>query len=514
MINVRRRGKLNFRLAVHSDATASVAYPYYRLTSAASAPSLLSTPLYNESGATVEGGAAATAAASSSSAAGRRLGSKPRKASKKRKGSKAKRSKKSNAGGAASAEEEEEEEAEEAAVQEGRGGHSQHVGGSDGGNGGVNAGWVQCEKWGTCRRLPLVRSGLSRLTLRLTARGIELYCEGLYLESQPWPDSTSATSTPPTPDTARATAPVPAFGVSVRMAKPPQVRLSGGVGGSGGGASFFRPPKIFYAWRACAERSSSAAAAAATTNLAEAQMTAGSGGRRTLTHSCAADVISASALRAANASIGSSGRGDACAAIIDTPHLLPPTPTPATSAVAHPVASVLLDRTLEWRAALRLAVVSQPLLLPERDERLSQTRFIRTPRARCVNEVKLEQSTSAPNAAGAYLSGSGAMGAMGEADVSSSSTRGRYRILGPSAAPKPLESSGSASSSPPPPPPPSAAASTSALAALAVNESALLACSTHCTEHDACVGYRVNTLNGQCVFLKALKSTRAEVCFR
>lgn len=189
------------------------------------------------------------------------------------------------------------------------------------------------------RRLPLSRGGLSRLTFRASMDRVELYAEGVQLESLPWANAGGVADN--------------------RTASPAGLSASIVV---------TRHTKLFYAWHACDEWQPVAQGGS---------RPAAGAGHRSIVHACSA-ALPARPRQAANACVADLrvlSNTAATARAGGTPTAFPSIPFP--------------DRTHEWRHALRLPVSAQPLLLPsaEEDPRLTQSRFIRYRSARCGNEV-------------------------------------------------------------------------------------------------------------------------------
>lgn len=322
-----------------------------------------------------------------------------------------------------------------------------------GGEGKRGADWfhppkINLEKLGW-RRVQLVRGGLSVLTFRITPSALEVYCEGVLLEAHQWSDRG-----------------IESKELSAALQTTSKSPLAPKAGATRGLPP--KPTKVFIAWTTCSEDESA-------DDRGNGRARSALGAR---VHMCAPTDNS----RAAKAAAQQQQRRHACTAIIAP---LARRGRRRRKRVAPQ--PLLSDRTLEWRSALRLPVPSYPLLLPRKDDALEQTRFIRYRRSRCVNEVKLDSRAA------------GVAAAIGELHGRS----GRYAVV--------------AARAPPPPPPRGGFADQGAAHASPDLQNATAACTAHCAQRDQCIGFRVNRVSvlpllANCVFVKALRSSRTEDC--
>ena len=433
-----RRGHLQIQLSVHVDATASVGYPTYRLSSSTvdamahgagrGGASEVQGDITNEGGRDKQG----------ESAVGRRLAPSGNRRQKRAKSQKKLRGHGNPSPSTVSS---------QSGATEGEasltGDTGQHVGKYG------EIGW---------KRLPLVRGGLSRLTMRLDLGGLELYCEGVLLESQTWTNVTGGKSSQLGNDEAAGPGSRSSFHMSMLISKP---------------------TKLFFAWSVCSEAAKRAEesrpriahggdgeAHVCLTHKATGDDHTRRGAPR-FGHECVADLSPTYSIRASKASK-------------DSPtYSIRASKASKDSGRGKTFGLSATSRVLEWRSALQLKVTSHPLLLPAHDPSLLQPRFIRYRKARCGNEVKID-----PNAITSFQPQIMTPG--------SSANRG-YAILGPQilrVAP------------PPPPPPPSTSTVDSD-------------CAQQCSSRAMCIGYRVDKRRGsatQCVLIKAMRSKRAADC--
>lgn len=319
-VHLRRWGSLQFRLSLHADATASVGYPTYRLVNKVAQKQ---TEGAGATARSTETSRLLTHDVDGESAIGRRLNGGGRKQKRGRKRQRASLDATPRTAGV-----------NDSIASLGNDGS--HIGKY------VEHGW---------KRLPLVRGGMSRLTLRLTKTSLEFYCEGVFLEAQRWGTATQETINQGAPSTTDS----PDMGVSVAVLMQ-------------------KPTKLFFAWKACAESNSPSISR---------------GG--TITHSC--EVAVPPDHRRRNVHPGSS-----CVARLE-PHENRAGSRAPGSREDHPATIAPFDTlgfssrsSLEWRVALELPITSLPLLLPSDDASLTRPRFIRHRQSRCGNEVKFDPS--------------------------------------------------------------------------------------------------------------------------
>ena len=430
-VHLRRWGRLQFRLTVHIDATASVGYPTYRLTNKIDGSSSSSSGRTDRGTGSSSGGGEG----GSSQAAKQTSGSAPRELEEQQPILSAKtthakgrpRSKKGHrkrlhlahspslssashsdgdaADGGTAATRAKRKMASNATTKVDA--MSAMTNGKPSEPGSRDA-YVSKYAEPGWSRLPLVRGGSGRLTLRLTAAGVELYCEGVFLEAQPWGNgsmasaagswsaTTSSTSTSATTATTSTNKEGSAYPISRRASAHVPSTLD--AVDFSAAVVLPSPTKLFFAWQACAEAAAgSEASASLSTDHARSHTARRSSslkhtcypaGRRTWTATTAIAPPRISAPCTAHMSTSSGSGGDHGQTVADRP-------LGGTSHSAAPASS----RVLEWRKALQLGVASQPLLLPalgsSESQPLQQPRFIRYPKVRCANEVVLDPSVVA-----------------------------------------------------------------------------------------------------------------------